>query len=158
MNTPRPPVTARPGRRTAGRLALPHLVGTMVRDYARNPVNMLFLVLVPTVFVVVAADTLADAATLIGVGSQAPVETASAGWAASFLAGLAMYFQVAVNRDADRRLALAGFPSAGLTIARLITGVAVAVAVTAVSTLALAASADMPSPARAVIGTLVSAR
>lgn len=157
MTLPRQPVTAPPVRRTAGHLALPHLVATMVRDYARNPVNMLFLVLVPTVFVVVAADTLADAATLIGVGSQAPVETASAGWAASFLAGLAMYFQVAVNRDADRRLALAGFPAAGLTIARLITGVAVALAVTAVSTLALAASADMPSPARAVIGTLVSA-
>jgi hypothetical protein len=33
-------------------------------DYARNPVNLLLLVVVPVVFVMVAAGSLVDAATL----------------------------------------------------------------------------------------------
>lgn len=143
-------------RRGHDRLALPHLTRALVLDYVRNPVNLAFLVLVPAVFVVVAADTLAEAATLIGRGDQA-VQVATAGWTASFLAGLAMYFQVAASRAADRRLVLAGFPARRLTAARLVTGLGIALAVTGVATMALAARGDLTAPLRVETGTLVAA-
>lgn len=123
----------------------------------RNPVNLTFLVLVPVVFVLVAADTLAQVATLIGSGDQAPVQVATAGWAASFLAGLAMYFQIAANRAADRRLVLTGLPTARLATARMVTGLGIALAVTSVATVALAARGDLTSPVRVMFGTLVAA-
>ena len=39
-------------------------------DYGRNPVNLLALVLIPLVFVVVAAGALVDAARLLGSGEE----------------------------------------------------------------------------------------
>src|SRR6266511_867398 len=67
-------------------------VRRFLADYARNPVNLLMLVVVPAVFVVAAAGYLVDAAKLL---SDAPAEassvaTATAGWAAAFLAGIAL--------------------------------------------------------------------
>jgi hypothetical protein len=108
-------------------------------DYVRNPVNPLVLVLVPVVFVVVAAGSMAaDAAQLLG-GSGADVPTATAGWAAGFLAGVAMYFQTRSSRAADRRLVLAGLPSSRLVTARVATGLTLAALVTAAALVALAA-------------------
>jgi hypothetical protein len=65
-------------------------------DYARNPVNLLLLVLVPVVFVMIAAGSLVDAARLFGSVDATAVGTATAGWAAGFLSAVAMYFQRAV--------------------------------------------------------------
>ncbi|MGN6245162.1 MAG: ABC transporter permease, partial [Motilibacteraceae bacterium] len=61
-----------------------------VLEAARTPVNLLVLVLVPAVFVVVAAAPLADAARLLGGTGGPAVQTATAGWAAGFIAALAM--------------------------------------------------------------------
>ena len=58
-------------------------------EYVRNPVNLLVLVLIPVVFVLVAAEPMADAAKLLG-GTGHAVETATTGWAAAFLAALAL--------------------------------------------------------------------
>ena len=69
-------------------------VRRFLTDYSRNPVNLLLLVVVPVVFVVVVAGSLADFAALIG-GTGPAVETVTAAWAAAFLAGIAMYFQIA---------------------------------------------------------------
>lgn len=85
-------------------------VRRFLADYARNPVNPLVLVLVPTVFVLVASGSMADAARLLG-GTGPAVETATAGWAAGFMAGIAMYFQTRAARAADHRLVLAGLPA-----------------------------------------------
>ena len=85
-------------------------------DYARNPVNLLLLVVVPTVFVMVVASSLADFANLLGGVDGSAVETATAGWAAAFLAGIAMYFQTASTRDTDRRLIIAGLPASRLVV------------------------------------------
>ena len=81
-------------------------VRRFLADYARNPVNLLMLVVVPAVFVVAAAGYLVDAARLL---SDAPAEassvaTATAGWAAAFLAGIAMYFQVSAARRCRQKL------------------------------------------------------
>ena len=95
-------------------------VGVLTRrfllDYGRNPVNLVVLILIPVVFVWVAAEPMADAAKLLG-GTGRAVETATTGWAAAFLAALAMFFQVGQARSADRRLVLAGLPAPALVVA-----------------------------------------
>lgn len=133
------------------------LVRRFLLDYGRNPVNLLMLVLVPAIFVLVAAGSLADAARLLGGPAGPAVETATAGWAAGFLAGLAMYFQIASSRAADRRLVLAGLPPARLVSARLLTGLALALLVTAVSLVALLIRTGIDAPVRVTLGTLMFA-
>jgi hypothetical protein len=135
---------------------VPLLVRRFLADYARNPVNPLVLVLVPVVFVIVAAGSMAEAAKLLG-GTGPSVETAAAGWAAGFLAGIAMYFQIRAARAADRRLVLAGLPSARLVTARLATGLVLAVLVSAAALVALAARTGIDDPWRVVAGTLMFA-
>jgi hypothetical protein len=132
------------------------LVRRFLADYARNPVNPLVLVLVPVVFVIVAAGSMAEAAKLLG-GTGPSVETAAAGWAAGFLAGIAMYFQIRAARAADRRLVLAGLPSARLVTARVATGLALAVLVSAAALVALAVRTGIDEPARVIAGTLMFA-
>ena len=132
-------------------------VGRFLADYARNPVNLLMLVVVPTVFVGVASGSLAEAAKLLGGPGGPAVATATAGWAAGFLAGLAMYFQMASARDADRRLVLAGMRATRLVSARLISGLALALLVTGVSLAALALRTGIEEPSRAVAGTAMFA-
>ncbi|MFD8495796.1 ABC transporter permease [Amycolatopsis sp. NPDC059657] len=125
-------------------------------DYWRNPVNLLVLILVPVVFVVVAAGPMADAAKLLG-GTGPSVETATAGWAAGFLAGIAMYFQTRAARAADRRLVLAGLPTARLVTARLLTGLGLAAIAATAALLALAARTGIDEPGRVVAGTAMFA-
>ena len=62
----------------------PLLVRLFLADYARNPVNLLMLVLVPMTFVAAAAGSIAQLGTLLS-GTSAPgtaVQTVTAGWAA----------------------------------------------------------------------------
>lgn len=126
-------------------------------DHARNPVNLLLLAIVPIVFVVVVASSLADAAKLLGGTGGIAVETATAGWAAAFLAGIGMYFQTAATRDTDRRLVIAGLPVSRLTLARLLTGLTLAGIASATALLALAARTGIVHPTRAIAGTLMFA-
>ncbi|WP_328527162.1 ABC transporter permease [Nocardioides sp. NBC_00368] len=127
-----------------------------LRDYARNSTNLVVLVLVPVVFVLVAADSLADAARLLG-GDGTALEQATAGWAAGFLAAVAMYFQVSAARDADRRLLLCGARPRTLVVARLLTGAFLAVVATAVSLAVLALREPLDHPGRLIIGTTMFA-
>src|SRR6266508_872292 len=134
-------------------------VRRFLADYARNPVNLLMLVLVPAVFVVAAAGYLVDAAKLL---SDAPAEassvaTATAGWAAAFLAGIAMYFQVSAARDADRGLVVAGLPARRLVAARLAAGLALALLVSVVALVALQVRTGIDQPARVIVGTAMFA-
>ncbi|NUT37106.1 MAG: ABC transporter permease [Hamadaea sp.] len=133
------------------------LVRRFLADYARNPVNLLLLAVVPVVFVIVVAGRLADAARLLAGPGGATVETASAGWAAAFLAGIAMYFQTAATRDTDRRLVIAGLPAARLVAGRLLTGLVLAVMAAAVAQSALAIRTGLDAPARVIAGTLMFA-
>jgi hypothetical protein len=134
------------------------LVRRFLADYARNPANLLVLVLVPLVFVVVAAGTLADAADLLAGGSEAPaVETAAAGWSAGFLAALAMYFQVSAARETDRRLVISGLTSARLVAARMLSGLALALLAGGAGLVALAVRTGIDDPVRAVAGVVMFA-
>lgn len=125
-------------------------------DYARNPVNLLLLIVVPVVFVVVVAGSMSDAAKLLG-GTGSVVETASAGWAAAFLAGIAMYFQTSGTRDTDRRVTVAGLPAARLVLARLLTGLCLAALASTAALLALGARTGIDNPIRAIAGTFMFA-
>lgn len=127
-----------------------------LRDYARNSTNLIVLVSVPIVFVLVAADSLADAAQLLG-GDGTAMEQATAGWAAGFLAAVAMYFQVSAARDADRRLSLCGPRARTLVGARLLTGAFLALAAAAVSVTVLALREPLEHPGRLIIGTTMFA-
>lgn len=133
------------------------LVRRFLADYARNPVNLLLLAVVPIVFVVVVAGSMADAAKLLAGPGGAAVETASAGWAAAFLAGVAMYFQTAATRDTDRRLVIAGLAPARLVAGRLLTGLVLAALAAAVALSALAMRTGLDAPARVTAGTLMFA-
>ncbi|MER5204233.1 ABC transporter permease [Streptomyces sp. NPDC002825] len=137
---------------------VPLLVRRFLRDAARTPVNLLVLVLVPVVFVVVASRPLADAAELLGGVGGPPVETATAGWAAGFIAGVAMYFQVRGARAADRRLVLAGLAPARLVAARLATGLALAGFASAAALVTLTVRTGLgDAPGRVVAGTVMYA-
>ncbi|MFI7061739.1 ABC transporter permease [Kribbella sp. NPDC050124] len=132
------------------------LARRFLAEYARNPVNLLVLALIPVVFVVAAAGAMADAARLLG-GSGADVPTATAGWAAAFLAGVAMYFQTRAARAADRRLVLAGLAPRNLVAARLATGLALSLLVTAAALVALSLRTGIEQPLRVTGGTLMFA-
>ena len=132
-------------------------VRRFLADYARNPVNLLLLLVVPTVFVVVVAGSMADAAKLLGGIGGPAVETATAGWAAAFLAGIAMYFQTASTRETDRRVVIAGLPVSTLVAARLLTGLLLTVGSSAAALLALAVRTGIDNPGRAIAGTVMFA-
>lgn len=96
-------------------------------EYARRPLNLALLVLVPVIFVTVAADALADFADALGVAAEAAsVEAVAAGWAAAFLAGVAGFFHVTGSHATDRRLAAAGAGTARVVAARLASAVLLA--------------------------------
>jgi len=125
-------------------------------DYARNPVNLLVLALVPVVFVIVVAGSLSEFAKVLG-GPGAAVETVTAAWAAAFLAGIAMYFQTATTRDTDRRVVIAGLPAHRLVLARLVTGLILAALASATALVALALRRGIDNPVAVISGTLMSA-
>ena len=126
-------------------------------DYVRNPVNLLLLILVPAVFVGVVAGTMADAAKLLGGPGGPAVQTATAGWAAAFIAGIGMYFQTAATRDTDRRVVIAGLPAARLVAARLLTGLGLALLASTAALAALSIRTGIDHPVRAIAGTLMFA-
>ncbi|MBC7269369.1 MAG: ABC transporter permease [Streptomyces sp.] len=115
------------------------------------------LVVVPVVFVAVAARKVADAAELLGGTGGVEVETATAGWAAAFVSAVAMYFQVRSARATDHRLVMAGLAPARLVGARLTTGLALAGTATAAALVTLVARTGIDAPGRTVAGTLMFA-
>jgi hypothetical protein len=133
------------------------LTRSFVTDYVRNPVNLIMLVLVPLVFVLVAAGSIADAMELLRGRPSIATQTATAGWAAGFLSGLAMYFQIRSARSADKRMQLAGLPAARLLAARAGTGLLMAGLVSAVALAALAVRTGIDHPVRVIVGTLMFA-
>jgi hypothetical protein len=135
------------------------LVRRFLADYARNPVNLLMLVLVPAAFVAGAAGSLAQLARLLSgtVAPGADLPTVTAGWAAAFIAAIAAYFQVRGARAADRRLVQAGLPAGQLAAARALTGLALAVVASAAALVTLAARADIEHPGRVAAATFMFA-
>ena len=133
------------------------LTRSFITEYVRNPVNLIMLVLVPLVFVLVAAGSIADAMQLLRGRPGLSTQTATAGWAAGFLSGLAMYFQIRSARVADKRMLLAGLPVVRLLAARAGTGLLMAALVSAVALISLAVRIGIDHPGRVIAGTLMFA-
>jgi hypothetical protein len=108
-------------------------------EYARRPLNLVLLAVVPVVFVTLSAGAIADFADALGGFTElGTVEAASAGWAASLLAGISGFFHVTGSRDADRRLAAAGAGTLRVVTARLVSALALAAVASVGALLALA--------------------
>lgn len=129
-----------------------------VGDYARRPLNLVLLVVVPVVLVFVWGPTLADFSKLVGgTGDRAQVEAATTGWAAAALAGLAGFFQLTGSRGADRRLAVAAQRIAPVVAGRLAAAFGLALVASVGGLAALAARTGITDPGRAVAATVVVA-
>jgi hypothetical protein len=129
-----------------------------LQEYARRPLNLALLFLVPVVFVTLSAGALADFADALGgqveLGS---IEAASAGWAAAVLAGIAGFFHVAGSREPDRRLAAAGGGTLRVVLARTYSALLLAVLAAAGALLALGLRTGLADPLRAVGATVLFA-
>ena len=130
-----------------------------VLDYARRPLNLVLLVVVPIAIVFVWGGALADFSKVVlgGAGDRAQIEAATAGWAAAALAGLAGFFQVIGSHSADRRLAAAGGHSAPVVAGRMVAGFGLGVLAVVGGLAALAARTGITDPLRAVAATVVVA-
>jgi hypothetical protein len=118
-------------------------------DYARRPLNLVFLIVVPVVVVVALAGELTSFSKLLSATAKpAHLEVATAGWAVAAVAGLAGFFQVLGSRATDRRLAAVSGRTAPVVAGRLGAAAALAVAAAAATTIALAFRAGIADPPR----------
>lgn len=127
-------------------------------DYARRPLNLMLLVLVPVVLVFVWSGSLVQFSKLLGgAANHVQAEAATAGWAAALLAGLAGFFQISGSRAVDRRLAAGAHHPAAVVRGRLGAGFGLALLAAAGGLVALAVRAGITDPARAVATTVIIA-
>ena len=144
---------AGPARRIAVLLTWRYLA-----EYARRPLNLVLLAVVPVVFVTLSAGAIADFADVLGGFTDlGTIEAATAGWAASLLAGVAGFFHVTGSRDADRRLAAAGAGTVRVVAARMLSALALAAVAGAGALLALAARTGIADTPRVVGVTFLMA-
>ncbi|HEY7824356.1 MAG TPA: ABC transporter permease [Acidimicrobiia bacterium] len=127
-------------------------------EYARRPLNLVLLAVVPVVFVALSAGAIADFARILGgEAGLGQLDAVTAGWAAAFLAGVAGFFHVTGSRGADRRLAAAGSNTTRVVTARVLSSTVLAAVASAGALLALAVRTDLTDPARAVGATFMFA-
>ena len=134
------------------------LVAGFTKAQFRTPLLLAMLVILPLLFVSVAASVLADFSTALGGGLSRPVAvTLTAGWVAAFIGGSIGFFQTASSRDADRRLVLAGMSRLRVVAARLTAGVAGAVVASLVAVGALALQQTIAHPLHVILAVLAFA-
>jgi hypothetical protein len=132
------------------------LTRRFISEYGRRPLNVVLLVVVPLVFVILAAGAISDFASIVGfVDDPELLAGPTAGWAAAFLAGVAGFFHVLGSRDADRRLSGAGMGARRITAARLISGLILAVVAAGSAVGALWLRTGISDPLRVILGTLM---
>lgn len=137
---------------------LPLLTTRYLLEYARRPLNLVLLVIVPVAFVTLSAGAISDFADVLGgYGSLGTIEAATAGWAASLLAGTAGFFHVSGARNVDRRLAATGAGTVSVVAARLISALALAAVSGAGALIALGMRTGIADVPRVVGATLLMA-
>lgn len=134
------------------------LTSRYLAEYSRRPINLVLLVVVPLVFVSLAAGVIAEFAEIVsGIGEPEALAAPTAGWAAGFLAGVAGFFHVLGSRRADRRLAMAGLGTTKVLAARLVSGGVLVVAAAGAALAALTLRTGAADLLRATAGTLMFA-
>lgn len=127
-------------------------------EYARRPLNLLLLVLVPVVFVSLSAGAIADFARILGgTADSAQLEVATAGWAAALLAGVAGFFHVNGSQEADRRLAAPQSSPSRVVVARMLSALMLVMVATGGALLALVIRAEVTDAPRLVGATAMFA-
>lgn len=127
-------------------------------EYARRPLNLVLLAIVPIVFVALSAGALADFARILGgEAGIGQLEAVTAGWAAAFLAGVAGFFHVTGSRGPDRRLAAAGSKTGRVVTARVTSSLLLAAVAAAGALIALAVRTGVIDIGRAVGSTAMFA-
>ena len=127
-------------------------------EYARRPLNLLLLVLVPEVFVSLSATAIAEFARIFGgTAESAQSEVATAGWAAAFLAGVASFFHVNGSQESDRRLAATQLSPSRVVLARMMSALTLALMATGGALLALVVRAEVTDAPRVVGATAMFA-
>jgi len=136
--------------------ATTQLTRRYLTEYARRPINLVLLVLVPLIFVFLTAGTIADFSEALGfTGDPASLVAPTAGWAAAFIAGVAGFFHVLGSREADRRLAAAGMGARRIVAGRLASGLVLALLAAAASIIALAIRTGLADPGRTIAGVVM---
>ncbi|MGI8792711.1 MAG: ABC transporter permease [Acidimicrobiales bacterium] len=139
-------------------IAVPRLGARWLAEYARRPLNVVLLIIVPVVFVTLSAGALADFADMLGgAAALGEVEAATAGWAAAVLAGVAAFFHVSQSREPDRRLAAAGVGACRVVASRMMSTLVLAVTASAGALTALGVRTDLATSARVVGASVLSA-
>lgn len=93
-----------PARRYATPLAM------FLREYARTTLNLVLLVVIPTVLILAYGDRMSKLADIFEVQLTAAMgKSMAALWAAAFLTGIMGFFMMIGAREADRRLVRAGY-------------------------------------------------
>jgi len=129
-----------------------------LREYLRRPLNVTLLIVVPIIFVTLSAGAMADFADILAGGAdRQSIEFATAGWAASILAGAGAFFHVSGSRRADRRLASTGVRVADVVGSRTLSSAILGLLAVAASAAALWTRVDVTDPAPVVLATLLSA-
>jgi hypothetical protein len=129
-----------------------------LNEYARRPLNLVLLAVVPVVFVALSAGAIADFARILGgEASFGQLEAATAGWAAAFLAGVAGFFHVTGSREPDRRLAAAGSATGRVVAARVTSSLLLAAVASVGALTALAVRTDVTDVGRAIGATAMFA-
>jgi hypothetical protein len=128
-------------------------------DYTRRPLNVVLLVAVPVVIVVALGGELASMSKLLSTEAKPlHLETATAGWAAAAVAGLAGFFQVVGSRAPDRRLAATSQRSASYVVTgRLVAAACLAGAAAASALFAISLKGGLADPGRAVFAVALVA-
>lgn len=128
------------------------------REHLRSPTTIVLLVALPAVFVIASAAVLSSFARALGGQVAGYAATAlGAGWSAAFLAGALGFFQTASSRQADYRLARAGFGALRVASARLAAAFALTLVVTGAALLALWLKQPIPHPWHTAVAILAYA-
>lgn len=117
------------------------------RSYVRQPINIVLLVVVPVVFIIAMRSAIGTFSNVLGGNLGERAGTGLAGlWAASLLAGVAVFFVLRTTLSTDARLVVAGLSRRSLVAARSITAVAIALVTSSVSLGVLLATQNVDSP------------
>jgi hypothetical protein len=109
-----------------------------LREYYRNALNMVFLVVVPILLILSFGDAMSRIAGLLDVTITVNMGKAlGALWSAAFLSGIMGFFMMVGAQEADRRLVRAGYSTFQVVMLRLTTVVMLGTIATTVSYLVL---------------------
>jgi hypothetical protein len=128
------------------------------RQYARQPINLVLLALIPPLFIIAMSSAIGTFSDVLGGNLGERAGTALAGlWAASLLAGAATFFILRTSIRADGRLVAAGLPPSSLGMAHAATAVVLATLTTSVSFSMLVLTQDVADPLDLFVAILLAA-